>query len=268
MSGLHVDLTDVYQPRSSPVHRLDPRARVVTALLFIVAAGITAPGAWVTYGILELLLVTSSCIARLGPLHAIRRSIVALPFVLAALPLAFTTPGPPLLHVPLLGAISGAGLARVATILARAWLSVQAAILLTATTRFPDLLWALGRLGLPRALVTIVGLGYRYLFVLADEVSRMARARRARCGRLSTAPGRPPVMWQAQVAGRMVGTLLIRSLERSERVYFAMASRGYDGTPRTAAPFQLAWRDLALVLGAAAALALIVHGSWSPWGTS
>jgi cobalt/nickel transport system permease protein len=37
----------------------------------------------------------------------------------------------------------------------------------------------------------------------------------------------------------MVGSLFLRSLERSERVYAAMLSRGYDGELRTLEPSRI-----------------------------
>jgi cobalt/nickel transport system permease protein len=40
---------------------------------------------------------------------------------------------------------------------------------------------------------------------------------------------RPSPVWQGQVAGHMVGSLFLRSLERSERVHAAMLARGYNG---------------------------------------
>jgi cobalt/nickel transport system permease protein len=69
---------------------------------------------------------------------------------------------------------------------------------------------------------------YRYLFVLADEVLRMLRAKSARSPRLAHKP-KPSILWEGRVAGSMVGSLFIRSIERSERVYSAMLSRGFDG---------------------------------------
>ena len=186
---------------------------------------------------------------RLGFMFAVRRSFVALPFVLAALAVPFITPGSTLFRIPGLGwTISEPGVVRFASILIRSWLAIQAAVLLAATTRFPDLLWALGVLGLPRLLVATVGFMYRYLFVLADEALRMLRARSARSARVARNP-RPPIGWQGRVAGMMAGSLFLRALERSERVYAAMLSRGYDGHMRTLTRFRMMTLDwVALVV--------------------
>jgi cobalt/nickel transport system permease protein len=76
--------------------------------------------------------------------------------------------------------------------------------------------------------VTIIGFMYRYLFVLADESIRLLRARAARSAH---GPGRSGggLVWRGRVAGGMVGNLMLRAFERSERVYDAMVARGYKG---------------------------------------
>jgi cobalt/nickel transport system permease protein len=143
---------------------------------------------------------------------------------------------------------------RFISILIKSWLSVQVAIVLAITTHFTSLLWAMQSLHVPRLLITIISFMYRYLFVLADEVYRMARARQSR----SAVPNKSdkkknnPV-WQASVTGWMVGQLFLRSYERSERVYNAMASRGYRGEIKQLDHPALAGRQV--ILGAVPVLA-------------
>ena len=248
---MHFDIADQYRHRLSVVHLLDPRVKVVATFSFILTVSLTPTGVWWTFGCFLVLILAVAWLTRLGPMFALRRSFVALPFVLAALAIPFTTPGSELFRIPGLGwTISEPGVIRFTSILARSWLAVQAAVLLTATTRFPDLLWALGVLRFPRLLVATIGFMYRYLFVLADEALRMLRARSARSARVPKSP-RPPIVWQGQVAGMMVGSLFLRALERSERVYAAMLSRGYDGHIRALDRFRMMtfdWVALAVVV--------------------
>jgi cobalt/nickel transport system permease protein len=232
ISALHFDLTDQYHPGQSGLHRLDPRVKVVAAVAFVLAIGLTPNGAWLSFALFLALILSASRISGLGWSFAARRAYIAIPFALAALPLPFTVPGPAVFTVPVLGwTASAAGLIRFLSILLRMWMAVQAAILLTATTRFPDLLWSLGALRVPATLVGIIGFMYRYLFVLADEALRMLRARAARSASVK-GNRRPSVRWQGRVAGSMIGSLFLRAIERSERVYAAMCARGYDGLPR------------------------------------
>ncbi len=117
------------------------------------------------------------------------------------------------------------------------------AILLTATTPFPDLIHALRHLRLPQPLVATLSFMYRYLFVLSDEATRLLRARRARS---ATQPGRKSggsLLWRARVAGNMVGQLFLRSLERGDRVYQAMLARGYTGHLYTLNPHVMQRQD-------------------------
>lgn len=236
---MHYDLSDQYRHHSSVVHQLDPRVKVVTTLIYILAVGITPEGRWWAFGLQFGLLLLVVITAHLNPLYTIRRSFIAAPFIMAAVAVPFTTPGPALFTIPgLEWTLSAPGLTRFISILLRSWLAVQSAILLGATTRVPDMFWAFGALQFPKTLVSTISFMYRYLFVLADEASRMLRARAARSPKLAGAPS-PPIFWQGKVAGSMVGSLFLRSLERSERVYDAMLSRGYDGQMRTLTRFRM-----------------------------
>jgi cobalt/nickel transport system permease protein len=169
--------------------------------------------------------------AHIGPLRPARAALLALPFVLAAFPLIFTRSGDPLGTIdigPVTLTISGEGLRMFTTIALKSWVSVQAALLLAFTTPFHDLVDALRELRVPRIFVAIIGFMYRYLGVMTDEASRMMRARSAR----SADPdgrGGGTIRWRAAVVGNMVGSLFLRSYERSERIYGAMQARGFDG---------------------------------------
>jgi cobalt/nickel transport system permease protein len=161
-------------------------------------------------------------------------------------------PGPtlgtlPLLHLP----ISEAGLVRFASILFKSAISVQAAVLLMLTTHFTDTLWALGALRVPGVLVAIISFMYRYLFVLADEALRLTRARDSRSAVVAGDAWRgPSLVSRARTTGRMIGNLFLRSFARSERVYRAMVSRGYQGSIRHLDPPPLNMRDVLFGLSA------------------
>lgn len=169
--------------------------------------------------------------AGIGPWRLARASLIAAPFLLAALPLVFTRPEDPLGSIalgPLTLTVSGEGVRWFTTILLKSWVSVQAALLLTFTTPFHELIDGLRLLRLPAILVVVISFMYRYLAVLADEATRMLRARAARSADPSGRGG-GPLGWRARVVGGMVGALFLRSYERSERVYAAMLARGFEG---------------------------------------
>jgi cobalt/nickel transport system permease protein len=248
---LHYNLSDQYHHRSSLIHHLDPRVKVVVTFFYILAISLTPEGSWWIFGFFLVLILAAAWLADLDLVFTIRRSFIVLPFVLAAIALPFTTPGSSLFEIPGLGwTVTESGMIRFVSILVRSWLAVQAAILLTATTRFPNLLWALGALRFPKPLVSTIGFMYRYLFVLADEALRMIRARAARSAQVPSS-ARPSIRWHGRVAGSMVGSLFLRALARSERVYAAMLSRGYDGHMRSLIRFNMTNIDrIAIVLAA------------------
>lgn len=182
--------------------------------------------------------------------------------MLAAFPLIFTRSGEPLGTLelgPLALTVSGEGLRMFTTIALKSWVSVQAALLLAFTTPFHELVDALRELRMPRILVAIIGFMYRYLGVMSDEASRMMRARAAR----SADPdgrGGGSIRWRAAVVGNMVGSLFLRSYERSERIYGAMQARGFDGEFHYLKGPPISRRELLLfviLLAAIAAYALI-----------
>ena len=182
---MHIHALDGYQAKLSPIHQLDARVKLVTAVLFIVATALTPDGAWLAFIMLAILVMGMIVASRLGIGFVQKRAAVALPFSLAAVTIAFSTPGRSLVEIPVLGwniVLSDAGVIRFVSILLKSWLSVQVAVVLTASTRFSALLQAMRSLHLPKVLVSVIGFTYRYIFVIGDEALRLQRARAARSG--------------------------------------------------------------------------------------
>jgi len=252
-------LEERYQEGGSLLHRLEARTKLLIALAFIFAATLTPTGRWDILGGLAVLLAAGVALSRLSPVLVLRRSALALPFVLAAVPLLFTREGHDLFTVPVLAwrwTASDAGLEAVLTILLKSWLSVSAAVVLTATTPATDLLRALRGLHAPRIIVATVSFMYRYIFVIGEEAQRLMRARECRSASVGEGSG-GSIGWRAHVLGNMVGSLFLRSYERAERIYDAMRSRGYAGELRSLAATSLRRTDyaaLTIALGLLAAL--------------
>jgi cobalt/nickel transport system permease protein len=250
---MHFDAFDRYHESASFIHRLDPRVKVSVTLAFILSNALLPDGAWAAFGLSWAFLLFANILSELGVFYTFKRSFVALPFALIAITVLFSVPGQPLVSFHFIWdlTITDAGLLRFISIVIRSWLSVQMAILLVATTRFPDIVHALEHLRVPSILTTIIAFLYRYLFVLADEVFRLLRAREARSAAAPGVRSGGSVAWRAGVAGHMAGQLFLRSYERSDRVYNAMLSRGYTGHLQTMSPHELHRVDyitIALVL--------------------
>lgn len=264
---MHIHFLDPHRPLSSPVHSADARVKVALTLLYIATCSLTPEASWPIYVLLLALVLAAEILSGLGVAFVAKRAVLALPFALAAFPMVFATEGNAILALPI-GAGSlvatAEGVSRFLSILLKSWLSLQAAIVLAASTPFPQLLQAVRAVRAPKLLVAIVGLMWRYLFVLVDEATRLIRARAARSGHVDAVSGRPggTLAWRAKVTGGMAGNLLLRAFERSERIYSAMLSRGYDGEARALPlpPLDSGAR-LTLVVAAGVALLLVFGGS-------
>ena len=231
-------LIDPYQPGASGLHRLDPRARILLGIGFILTAALLPVGAWGAYVLLFSLTLSAALASGFGIPRLLKRSLLALPVALVALPLLFTQAGGVLAHFELGFAsltVSQAGLVRFFSVVMKTWLSFQTALLLAALSPFNDILLALRALGVPRLLVALMALMWRYLFVLVGTAARLLQARAARSA-LPQLPTKRPggsLAWRARVVGGMSGTLMLRSFERAERIYAAMLARGFDGEIRS-----------------------------------
>jgi cobalt/nickel transport system permease protein len=131
-------------------------------------------------------------------------------------------------------------------------LGAAASIVLAATHEPPDLVGGLERMRVPRAVTGIMGFMIRYLELVVGEVARVQVAMRSRGHHRRGVRGAAPM-------ARALGSLFVRVFERGERVYLAMASRGYRGTmPATGAVAPAAtWGVGAAVVIIAGTLAVV-----------
>jgi cobalt/nickel transport system permease protein len=252
-------LLDRYIAGSSVIHALDARVKLVLTIALIVCASLLPVGAWLALTAFTALVWAAIIASGVGLPTILRRSLLALPFLVVVVTVIFSVPGRPIFRLPL-GFVTltatDAGLLRFVTIVWKSWISMQAALLLTATTHFLEVLRALQALHMPKIIVALMSFMYRYLFILVEEAQRLLRARECRSAALEGSGG-GSVLWRAQVTGRLVGTLFLRSFERSERIYVAMLSRGYTGELRSLRAQTLDRRDLRVGLAVGAILLII-----------
>ena len=194
--------------------------KLAATVLFVVAVVATPREAFWAFGAHAALVVAAATIGRLPPGFMARRLLIEVPFLLFAVFLPFFGRGE---RVEVLGvALSQEGLWAAWNVIAKATLGTAASVILAATTPVPDLLKAFGRLHFPRVLVAMMGFMVRYLDVVIGELGRMRIALQSRAYH-------PRRFGEARALGAVAGTLFVRSYERGERVYLAMAARGYQG---------------------------------------
>jgi len=128
-----------------------------------------------------------------------------------------------------------------ASIAVKGSLAVSAALALTAVTGMDGVAAALRAMKVPRLMVMEIQMTYRYLYLLVEEAMRTINAYRLRAGRA----GNPkPGVW-----GPMVGRILIRTVDRAERIHQAMSLRERGGGRFPGRVIKFAWKDALFLCG-------------------
>jgi cobalt/nickel transport system permease protein len=205
----------------SPIDSVDPRARVLAAVAFSGVAAVCHQ--FVALGLALAIAVGGMLLARLclGPVLRRLMPLNLLLLLLTAV-LPWTTPGTPLVSLGP-AVYSREGLLLVATIALKGNAIVLALVVLLGTLDVTTLGHALSHLYVPEKLTHLLLFTVRYLEVLEREYLRLTAAMRMR-------GFRPGVnLHTYRTYGYLVGMLLVRSLERSQRVVAAMKCRGFHG---------------------------------------
>jgi cobalt/nickel transport system permease protein len=243
MAGIAGTLTDLnyldhLATGDTFAHRLDPRAKLLTVLLFITT--VVSFDRYRISGLLPFFFFPAIMIPLAGipARYLLRKLLFLLPFALFVgifNPLFDRQP-----MISLGPVVFTGGMVSFLSILIRFSLTVLAAFILIAMTGFNGVCLALERFRVPRVFCVQLMLLYRYIFVLADEASRMSRAREMRS---SGAKGT-----SIRVFGSLVGHLLLRTWDRAQRVHMAMLSRGFTGEFHVRRPLNLTGTDVAFTL--------------------
>lgn len=222
------------------VHRLDPRAKILTTGCFILC--VVSFDRYTISAMLPFLLFPAVMLAA-GELpvgYILRKVLMVIPFALAVGILNPIFDRQVLMRIGPLD-IWG-GWISCTSILMRATLTAGAAIILVGLTGLPAICRALETFGMPRVFAVQLLFLYRYIFVLTDEGVRTLRAYRLRsCSRRKVHLGQ---------FGSLVGILLLRTWARAERIHRAMLARGFAGRfPPSAPPSRFGRAETVFTLG-------------------
>lgn len=216
---------------------LDPRVKVATFVLFIVTVGL-ARSLW-PLAIMFVLILALSSLSKVPLGFFLKRVFLFIPIFTAviAIPALFITPGSPLVTIAGKVIITEQGARTAGLLFLRVTDSLSFGVLLILTTPWTNLLAALRWFRIPSLLVDILGMTYRYIFLLLHTTNSMFLARRSRTiGSFSSGENR---RWLT----RALTTTMARSQHLSEEVYLAMLSRGYQGEIRVLNDFRMRHRD-------------------------
>lgn len=127
------------------------------------------------------------------------------------------------------------------SIILKSSLSIIFLTVIILTEEFNALIKSLEKLYIPKIFISTIFFVYRYLFVLVKEIKRVEIARDSRYfgGAITR---------QIKVYANIIAVFLIRSIERSERIYYSMLSRCYDGEIRSLNEFEFSNTDLLFLL--------------------
>lgn len=243
-----------HQRSPPPLARLDPRARIVAAVIFsvFVAAvkGFSTLGLALGAAIIAALLAGLSLgglFKRLAPLN------VFMLFLIVLVPL--TAGGAPLVEVgPLSFSRDGFFLAAMVVLKGNAIMAALAGLL--GTVDVIALGHALHHLRVPDKLAHLLLFTARYVDVLRREHRRLVTAMKVRGFRPRMS------LHTYRTYGHLVGMLLVRSLDRSERVLAAMKCRGFRGHFYLLDHFSFSRLDMLCGALGAAVLGLLACVEW------
>ena len=240
----------------SPVHRIDPRVRVLGGAMFAFVTALSDK--FPVLGAAFILACLAAFAARLGFAPVARRLALINGLVLflwVILPLTYN--GTPAFRLgPFQVAREGLELCAIITVKSNA--IVIASMALFSTMPVAVLGHALNRLRLPEKLVALLLLTCRYIFVLETELSQLTRAVKIRSFRPKTN------LHTYRTYAYLVGMLLVRAAERGERVHKAMICRGFSGRFYCLDKMEFTKTDAAWAAAMASAIIALGVFQWAP----
>jgi len=216
---------------------MDPRAKLVGVLLFVVVAAVLTSTALI---LVSLGIATAfAAISRVPPIKLARSYLTTFPFIMVASASVF-----------LFG-----GFEKGLNMLIRVSACVLGLLVLAVGTDIFDLFSGLRRLKLPAIFTALLMLTYRYLLLIVDEYERMKVARRAR----GFAGGRSLLDWYGfKVLSQTAGMVLVRSSSRADRIYEGLKARAFKEDMASWRHSVMALTDAAFITAFVAASALLL----------
>lgn len=220
----HGALNDKNSYEDNPVTRVDPRIKLVFCFLFLIV-DISTRNLYIPVtifffmlaGLLSIKLDRRIFLIRGMPALLIAATMLLTQIFLYGKTEMFTIN---LFSLHIHGYYEGldSGLLLMSRVLA----GISMVLFLTMSTSINKLIFAAKWLHLPGAFLEVLIITYRYIFVFLDEISTINNAQKVRLGHSSFSRS-------MNAFGNMSGIIIIRAIDKSEKLYKAMKSRGYNG---------------------------------------
>ena len=245
-----------YFPGSSPIHNLDPRAKLVGMICYIVALFL---GKWfVTYAILLAVLIAVVAVSTVKP-KALLRGMKPVVFILVftAVLNIFYTPGEPLVSFWIF-TITREGIVHAFFMVVRIIMLITCTFLLTYTTSplaltdgLEHLMGPLKKIRVPvHELSMMMSIALRFIPTLIEETDKIMSAQRARGADFDSGN----LIQKAKALIPLLVPLFISAFRRADELATAMECRCYHGGEGRTRMKQLHYRtgDILFMLGALA----------------
>ena len=256
-------------PGSSPIHRLDPRAKLIALIVYIVALFLAV--GWQTYLIAFLVLAAVVAVSTVKP-RALLKGMKPVLFLLVftAILNMFYTPGRELFHFWIF-TMTYEGVARAFFMVIRILMLITATFLLTYTTSplaltdgLEHLLSPLKKIRFPvHELAMIMSIALRFIPTLIEETDKIMSAQRARGADFDTGN----LVQKAKALIPLLVPLFISAFRRADELATAMECRCYHGGEGRTRMKQLRYRpaDALFILAALAvcvAVGVLARFGW------
>ena len=222
-----------YFPGNSPIHRLDPRTKLIMLVVYIVALFMAK--SWISYAVMLALLLATIRISTI-PAKSIVRGMKPLVMILVftgVLNLFFTREGKTLVNIADLIVITQGGLTRAVFMMARILMLITGTFLLTYTTSpisltdgLEALLNPLKKIGVPvHELSMMMCIALRFIPTLIEETDKIMSAQKARGADFENGT----LMERAKALIPILVPLFIGAFRRADELATAMECRCYQG---------------------------------------
>ena len=221
-----------YFPGSSPVHRLDPRTKILAVVLYITALFLAK--SFVTYGIMFLVLCASIALSKVPVKSSLRglKPVLVIAVFTAVLNLLYT-PGEHVLAKLWIFTITLEGVFTAFFMVIRIMMLIAGTFLLTYTTSpilltdgLESLLGPLKKLKVPvHELAMMMSIALRFIPTLIEETDKIMSAQRARGADFESGN----LMQRAKAMIPLLVPLFISAFRRADELAVAMECRCYHG---------------------------------------
>ena len=221
-----------YFPGNSPIHRLDPRTKLILLVVYIVALFVAK--SWISYAVMLVFLLFTIRISTIPPKSILRgmKPLVMILVFTGVLNVFFTREGETVIDFWIITVTSG-GIRRAIFMMARILMLITGTFLLTYTTSpisltdgLESLMNPLKKLHVPvHELSMMMCIALRFIPTLIEETDKIMSAQKARGADFENGS----LMERARALIPILVPLFIGAFRRADELATAMECRCYQG---------------------------------------